>query len=384
MNSKRPASVIISSYNYGRFLRDAIDSALQQTCPDTEVIVVDDGSADDSPAVIASYGDRIIAILKETGGQASALNAGFTVSCGEVIIFLDSDDVLLPTAVENAIGLFEDDQTTKVQWPLWSMDEQGRRGGRKICRRPAEGDLRERVICDGPRSYAWPPTSGNAWSRTFLAKVMPIPEPEYQVSPDLYLHTLSPLLGPIKRLLEPQACWRAHGKNYTFKGSFVEKLDRSIAVWDHSCSILKTYCQNHGIEVDPDNWNHHSWFYPLKLAVQEIKAIIPPGDCFLLVDRGRWGTDEFLDQRRCIPFPKRNGRHGGAPADETTVIRELERLRRSEASFVVFGWPAIWWLDVYAELHRYLRSTSTCVLANERIVVFDLRSQVSVSAAGAD
>src|SRR5713226_5859186 len=93
------ASIIVNNYNYGRFLKDAIDSALHQSYPGVEVIVVDDGSTDHSREIIASYGDRIIPVLKENGGQASAFNAGFSQSRGKVIFFLDSDDAMLHTAV---------------------------------------------------------------------------------------------------------------------------------------------------------------------------------------------------------------------------------------------------------------------------------------------
>ncbi len=99
-------SIIINNYNYGRFLAEAIDSALIQTHSRIEVIVVDDGSTDDSRAIIAGYGNRINTILKENGGQTSALNAGFAVSHGDLVCFLDSDDRLLPTAIEEAVRLF--------------------------------------------------------------------------------------------------------------------------------------------------------------------------------------------------------------------------------------------------------------------------------------
>ena len=86
MNLQQPrrlASIIINNYNYGRYLPKAIDSALAQSYPHTEILVVDDGSSDDSRTVIASYGDRIIPVLKQNGGQASALNAGFAASRGD-------------------------------------------------------------------------------------------------------------------------------------------------------------------------------------------------------------------------------------------------------------------------------------------------------------
>src|SRR5687767_6151914 len=83
-------SIIIDNYNYARFLPAAIDSALGQTYPNTEVIVVDDGSTDTSREVIRSYGGRVVPVLKENGGMMSAYNAGFSVSRGEVVVFLDS------------------------------------------------------------------------------------------------------------------------------------------------------------------------------------------------------------------------------------------------------------------------------------------------------
>src|SRR5215208_719446 len=90
--SKYPlVSVLISNYNYEGFLREAVNSALNQTYPNVEVVVVDDGSTDNSREVIASYRERVVPVLKENGGQASACNAGFQVSRGEIAIFLDAD-----------------------------------------------------------------------------------------------------------------------------------------------------------------------------------------------------------------------------------------------------------------------------------------------------
>src|SRR5437870_3455674 len=118
----RPVSVIITNYNYARFLRDAIESALNQTHQNTEVIVVDDGSTDESRAIIVSYNGRVQPVLKNNGGMGSTYNAGFPMAGGDIVIFLDSDDTLLPTAVENVVKLFENRRWSKVQWPLWEVD----------------------------------------------------------------------------------------------------------------------------------------------------------------------------------------------------------------------------------------------------------------------
>src|SRR5258708_5352000 len=99
-------SIIVNNYNYGRFLPQAIQSALGQTYGNKEVIVVDDGSTDESRAVVESYGTRIRAIFKNNGGQGSAYNAGFAASSGDLIHFLDADDFLMPTAIQEAVGLW--------------------------------------------------------------------------------------------------------------------------------------------------------------------------------------------------------------------------------------------------------------------------------------
>src|SRR5258708_23497185 len=99
-------SILINNYNYGRFLTNAIDSALAQTYQRIEVVIVDDGSTDNSREIISSYGDRIIPVLKENGGQASAFNAGVEASRGEILSFLDADDSFFPEKISHVVALF--------------------------------------------------------------------------------------------------------------------------------------------------------------------------------------------------------------------------------------------------------------------------------------
>ena len=101
--------------------------------------------------------------------------------------------------------------------------------------------------------------------------------------------------------------------------------------------------------------------------------MIPRGATFILVDDGQCGGGDLAAERHVLPFLERDGQHWGAPPDDVTAIRELERLRRSGASFLIFAWPAFWWLDCYAEFSGYVRAQFQCLLANERLVVFDLR-----------
>ena len=107
-------SVIIDNYNYGGFVSEAINSALDQSYPNVEVIVVDDGSTDNSREVISSFGNRIISVLKENGGQSSALNAGIAISKGEWIYLLDSDDLFYTNKIQRISELAK-------QYPMAGM-----------------------------------------------------------------------------------------------------------------------------------------------------------------------------------------------------------------------------------------------------------------------
>lgn len=122
-------------------------------------------------------------------------------------------------------------------------------------------------------------------------------------------------------------------------------------------------------------WNkqmeHKVWIKQLRLAMQELTHLIPQNETFILVDEGKW-AQSFVD-RYTIPFLERDGQYWGCPPDSITAIREFERLHRAGAKFMVFGWPAFWWLDYYRELNHYLRSAFHCVLQNERLIIFELR-----------
>src|SRR3954447_20177322 len=94
-------TVVVNNHGYERFVGAAIRSALEQTAP-AQVVVVDDGSTDGSRDVIGAFGDAVGAVYKPQGGQTSALNAAYPHARGDVVIFLDADDLLYPSAVEQA------------------------------------------------------------------------------------------------------------------------------------------------------------------------------------------------------------------------------------------------------------------------------------------
>jgi predicted O-methyltransferase YrrM len=115
-----------------------------------------------------------------------------------------------------------------------------------------------------------------------------------------------------------------------------------------------------------------AWESRIRALMADLAKIIPIGQSFLFVDSEEIRTS--LVGFAAIPFPERDGEWSGPPADDAAAAQELERQRRAGASFIVFAWPAFWWLDYYVKFHRILRWGFPCILRNERLMAFDLRS----------
>jgi glycosyltransferase involved in cell wall biosynthesis len=168
-------SVIIDNYNYAQFLGPAIASALAQTYPHVEVVVVDDGSTDTSREVISSYHGLIRPVLKANGGQASAMNAGCDASRGAIVMFLDSDDLLHPDAVDRVVGrLMPGD--SKAHFRLQVIDDDGCSGSGTVPARKfplGSGDVVAEVLRRG--RYVSSPNSGNAFPRWVIEQMGPVP-----------------------------------------------------------------------------------------------------------------------------------------------------------------------------------------------------------------
>ena len=207
------ASVVVINHNYGAFLATAIDSALAQDHPDVEVVVVDDGSTDNSAAIIAGYGERIRAVMKAQGGHVEAVNAGFAASTGEVVLFLDADDLLYPDCLRRAIALLQPGDA-KVQFRLATLDRAGVDQNMPFPHFPPDYSP-EDVLRGAARSgwYPWTVSTGNVFVRGFLDRVMPIDAKTVYRSPDGYLSKLAPLYGPVRSLRAVLGGYRVHGQN---------------------------------------------------------------------------------------------------------------------------------------------------------------------------
>jgi hypothetical protein len=150
--------------------------------------------------------------------------------------------------------------------------------------------------------------------------------------------------------------------------------DGSTSLSDAEALFADTVAELGLLLLNQESEKSRQWQDRILQSAREISDLVPSGDAFLLVDDDAWGTSDGFADRRRIPFLERDGRYWGGPQDDEAAIRELERLRAERGvGFLVVGWPAFWWLEHYTGFAAYLNASYSCLLANERVVVFDLR-----------
>ena len=128
-NHQPLVSVVIATYNYGRFLAEAVHSILGQTYPAREIIIIDDGSTDETADVAASFGDAVRYIKQDNAGVSAARNNGIRRAKGEFVAFLDADDQWAPEKLEKQKSLLDalPDSVALVGTKTWEVFEDGHR-----------------------------------------------------------------------------------------------------------------------------------------------------------------------------------------------------------------------------------------------------------------
>jgi len=212
-------SIVINCFHYAGYVGQAVRSALAQTWPDTEVIVVDDGSTDGSREVIEALAAdassaagtagaaRLRTVLKANGGQGSAYNAGFAAARGDIVLFLDADDWLYPEAAERVAGAWRPG-VSKVQFRLDVVGASGQPKGRHLPSEMHDRDALARVARFG--SYGTPPGSGNAFAASFLRQVLPMDEAPWRIAADSVPILLAPAYGQVVSLHAALGAYRVH------------------------------------------------------------------------------------------------------------------------------------------------------------------------------
>lgn len=248
-------SVLVNNFNYGRFLKECIDSVLNQTYENFELIIVDDGSVDDSCEILDTYAklDSRIKIIKKTnGGQLSAFNAGFLASSGEIIFFLDADDVYYKNYLSYACSFYEEHKNIdmlSVSLKRFGNDNSIVGGTNKdlgyaVCRAYFfEDDL----------GYSYP-TSCHSIRRSILEKILPLNlELDWRICADHTL-VLGAALAGARKYLSNQIMvgYRAHGNNAFFGNdhNFYGGIENHYKFLLRNNRLIKTLADQLKINID--------------------------------------------------------------------------------------------------------------------------------------
>ena len=214
-------SVVVVCHNYEAYVAEAIQSALDQTRPPDEIIVIDDGSTDGSISRIRSFGDQVRLHCQENGGHISAFQAGYSLARGALQIYLDADDILYPQCLASIESAWiQRTGAAKVQFRLDTIDKAGHNQNMTfphLTRELTPEVVRERAFRTG--IYPWTVCSGNAYAKVYLDKILPIDVSRVFRSPDGYANKMAPLYGDVVSLPDVLGAYRVHGKKVWAQGA---------------------------------------------------------------------------------------------------------------------------------------------------------------------
>jgi hypothetical protein len=164
--------------------------------------------------------------------------------------------------------------------------------------------------------------------------------------------------------------WQLHDVEWYYAQNILLYVERGYL---NSNSFLQQEAEN--TPPTPLSLVHPVKYLELVLQLRlsaEVAEIVPPSESFILVADGDFGF-EGLPIRKGLPFLEHDGAYWGPPGNDDHAIRELERMCRSGAAFIIFTWRSFWWLDYYVGFHQYLCSKFQCVRKNDCLIAFDLR-----------
>ncbi|MBY3177778.1 MULTISPECIES: glycosyltransferase family 2 protein [Rhizobium] len=265
---ERPTfSVLINNYNYGRFVERAIDSALSQEASNVEIIVVDDGSSDQSRSVLDGYDKRVAVLFQENQGQAAAINAAVKLSSGDILCFLDADDWWAPGKLSATAAAFHSNpQASLVYHRLQPTQTDGSPAFKPIPRTLCSGNLSPRLA----RSAGWwpfPMTSAIAVRRSAWDAAGDIPE-QFRMSADAWLTGIYPFLGGVVALSDPLGFYRIHNNNWYRPVDDAAMLRRRMAHWQATVEATNRFLSAHDLAGRLRLTDH----YPYRVASARLQG----------------------------------------------------------------------------------------------------------------
>lgn len=268
MNATDPlVSVIIDTYNYSQYIEECIESVLNQTFSTTnmEIIVVDDGSSDNTCEKVSKYKVKIKYLYKDNGGQASALNLGFEQSSGQYIVFLDSDDLMDPGRIEKVLEEFENNDEVGCVLNKRKIisdnkiDYDGFASFSNLRLTPENADL---ILKSG---YG---TSRTSLRRSTADKIFPLPEKGLKIEADLYINLSVPWITNISSLADYLTIYRIHGENL-YCISDTKRLPLQIESMTSALNYVKEHAKG-SLYFDPDLLDKLIRPYTLELEYKKI------------------------------------------------------------------------------------------------------------------
>ncbi len=211
MKEKQPfLSVVITCFNYELYIKQCIESVLEQKLINIEIIVVDDGSTDQSSQLIGEFKDRVTAFRTENRGALGSSLFGLSRATGKFVYFLDADDLLQPDALKTIIPHLRPD-VSKIQFMLVPINQDGLQIGEpfpKLNAMDESGSLIRSIRKRG--YYNTPPTSGNIYRRDVYDDLGDL---SYERAIDGVPYLLAPFVGNVISIDEPLGKYRIHNSN---------------------------------------------------------------------------------------------------------------------------------------------------------------------------
>jgi FkbM family methyltransferase len=206
-------TALINTYNYGRYLPFAINSVLNQTYPNIEIIVVDDGSTDHTREVLAQYEGRVRAIRTENGGQGHAFNVGISHTRGDLLMLLDADDTWLPEKVEHMVEFAaKRPEAAMLYHRFQNIDRHGREYGSPLPPALINGNFRSRYLRAG--GHWWTPITSVVTLRTeHIRRALPLPTYAVREGADTVVTDYCALTSEIASCEDVLTLRRLHGAN---------------------------------------------------------------------------------------------------------------------------------------------------------------------------
>ena len=260
---------LINNYNYRQYLLDAIESALRQTLPFNELILVDDGSTDGSmEAVLSRFGDQpeLRVIGKANEGQLSCFQVGWEASTGDIVFFLDADDTYEPNYVEETLAIYE--VRPDVDFVFSRYREFGEAATQVQARDVPDQDLGCSLI---PTLFTgqWigAPTSCVSMRRKLLAKILPVPMWEdWRIrADDCLVLGASLVCGTKYQQGKSLINYRLHGRN-----GYAGVPQSPLAQYTHRVAVnrlIKMFCDRMGYDVDSLANNAHREFRTMERTI---------------------------------------------------------------------------------------------------------------------